>query len=77
MVAHSDSVPLSCYLEDPAAFRDFLSSNLSLSPGVVEGISGATVNTSEVNWFCSIKVMISCDNSAGHAISPAHSNTFR
>ena len=41
MVAHSDSVPLSCYLEDPAAFRDFLSSNLSLSPGVVEGISVA------------------------------------
>ena len=55
MKFNSDSVPLSCYLEDPAAFRDFLSGNLSLSPEVVEGISGATVNTSEVaklKFFC-------------------------
>ena len=44
----TDSVPLVCYLNNPTEFGDYLSRNLSLSQRVVEGILGATVNTSKV-----------------------------
>ena len=44
----TDSVPLVCYLNNASEFGEYLSRNLSLNQTVVDGILGATVNTSKV-----------------------------
>ena len=45
-----DAVPMECYLRNSTEFGEFLSKNLSLSQGVVDGIVGATFNLSDVNY---------------------------